>query len=243
MSSTSELDLLLQRADRQHIADLARAAASVGLHDEQSRFASALIRRVDTLASGALTPEERALVRDAWKAEILPRSAACATLAARPDLADPLQASWRAEREQDFARRAEAWLSLVEGALIPSAPSDPEAEVEYLTWVGDLKSMLAERLPDAGLDQDAVRAYEQALTLAVGRLLPTHPIRLGLVLNYALCLYEHLKDQKKAAELAKRAFDEAVARLDRLDDDAREAATALLQLLRDRQAAWTAEAT
>lgn len=35
------------------------------------------------------------------------------------------------------------------------------------------------------------------MEIAESKLAPTHPIRLGLALNYSVCLYEILKDKTK----------------------------------------------
>lgn len=233
MSASGALDPSLETADRQQLLALARAAELAGLADEQSRFAQRLILRVYTLPDASLSPEERAVVRSALKAEIAPRRAACAALAALPSDGCALLPEYCAERDQDLARRAEVWLSLLRNALLLPARSQIEPEVEYLTWVGDLEVMLAERFPDAGHEAAAALAYGEAMPRALAGLAPTHPLRLGLVLNYATCTRELLKDEKSATEMAKRAFDEAISKLDGLDGPIYEQVSALLLRLRD----------
>lgn len=46
------------------------------------------------------------------------------------------------------------------------------------------------------------------------QLAPTHPIRLGLALNFSVFYYEILNSPDKACHLAKQAFDDAIAELD-----------------------------
>lgn len=53
-------------------------------------------------------------------------------------------------------------------------------------------------------------SFLQAKECSAG-LAPTHPIRLGLMLNYSVFLYEVLGSQGPACDLAKEAFDEAIA--------------------------------
>jgi len=47
-------------------------------------------------------------------------------------------------------------------------------------------------------------AYEAAMEIAKAELAPTHPIRLGLALNYSVFYYEILNNSDKACKLAKQ---------------------------------------
>merc|ERR1719427_5860 len=66
----------------------------------------------------------------------------------------------------------------------------------------------------------------------------THPTRLGLALNFSVCYYEILNEPKKACELAKSAFDEAIEKLDSLNDVSYRDSTLIMQLLRDNLTIW-----
>ena len=70
---------------------------------------------------------------------------------------------------------------------------------------------------------------------------PTNPIRLGLALNYSVFYYEIKNVPDKACELAKSAFDEAIAELDSLPEDSYKDSTLIMQLLRDNLTLWTAD--
>jgi len=87
----------------------------------------------------------------------------------------------------------------------------------------------------------AAEMYNKALVIATKTLLPTHPIRLGLALNFSVCFYEILKDKQAAVELAKSAFDQAIARLDKIDESMYKDSTLIMQLIRDNLTLWTAE--
>ena len=88
--------------------------------------------------------------------------------------------------------------------------------------------------------QDAQDAYKQA-SYAAEDLKSTHPIRLGLALNYSVFYYEILSSPEVACKLAKQAFDNAIADLDGLtEDDYRDSAT-IMQLLRDNLTLWTSD--
>ena len=72
-------------------------------------------------------------------------------------------------------------------------------------------------------------------------MLSTHPIRLGLALNYSVFYYEISKDPKKACKMARDAFDDAIADLDNVEDEFYKDATLIMQLLRDNLTLWTEE--
>eukprot|EP00479_Gromia_sphaerica_P014674 TRINITY_DN888_c0_g2_i2.p1 TRINITY_DN888_c0_g2~~TRINITY_DN888_c0_g2_i2.p1 ORF type:complete len:124 (+),score=21.23 TRINITY_DN888_c0_g2_i2:212-583(+) len=104
---------------------------------------------------------------------------------------------------------------------------------------GDYYRYLAEFKSDKGTD--AANFYDLALEIAKENLHETHPTRLGLALNYSVCHYEILKSPDKACALAKEAFDDAIQKLDSLDDASYKDSTLIMQLLRDNLTLWTAE--
>jgi len=77
------------------------------------------------------------------------------------------------------------------------------------------------------------------LDAANKHLASTNPIRLGLALNFSVFYYEILNEQSKACELAKKAFDEALGKLDDLSEDSYKDSTVIMQLLRDNLTLWT----
>ena len=87
---------------------------------------------------------------------------------------------------------------------------------------------------------NAEGAYKQA-TESASSLAPTHPIRLGLALNFSVFLYEVQGDQSQACTLAKQAFDDAIAELDTLDEESYKDSTLIMQLLRDNLTLWTSD--
>eukprot|EP00994_Dinema_validum_P003940 NODE_1961_length_797_cov_125.951872_g1557_i0.p1 GENE.NODE_1961_length_797_cov_125.951872_g1557_i0~~NODE_1961_length_797_cov_125.951872_g1557_i0.p1 ORF type:complete len:264 (+),score=112.62 NODE_1961_length_797_cov_125.951872_g1557_i0:60-794(+) len=129
-------------------------------------------------------------------------------------------------------------INLMEGSLIPAAQTG-EAKVFFLKMKGDYHRYYAEI--DAGETQknNALDAYTKASEIATTTLAPTHPIRLGLALNFSVFYYEILHQAEKGCGLAKSAFDEAVTELDSLDEDSYKEATLIMQLLRDNLTLWT----
>lgn len=81
--------------------------------------------------------------------------------------------------------------------------------------------------------KQALHAYQEASKIAYTDLPSTHPIRLGLALNFSVFYYEILNTPEQACGLAKQAFDEAIAELDTLSEESYKDSTLIMQLLRD----------
>lgn len=56
----------------------------------------------------------------------------------------------------------------------------------------------------AGVVDNSQKAYQEAFDVAKEKMQPTHPIRLGLALNFSVFYYEILNAPDKACELAKQ---------------------------------------
>jgi len=140
-------------------------------------------------------------------------------------------------------------LRIIKESLLKHA-NTPESKVFYHKMSGDYWRYLAEFKTGKERTEaanEAKDAYAQAQTVAMGSeeeegLPPTHPIRLGLALNYSVFFYEILNKPEKACELAKTAFDDAIAELDQLQEDSYKDATLIMQLLRDNLTLWTSDA-
>ena len=87
----------------------------------------------------------------------------------------------------------------------------------------------------------SLTAYKDASEVAVTELPPTHPIRLGLALNFSVFYYEILNSPDRACHLAKQAFDDAIAELDTLSEESYKDSTLIMQLLRDNLTLWTSD--
>lgn len=143
--------------------------------------------------------------------------------------------------EQELQEKCYDVIEILGNTLIPKA-SDVEAKVFYRKMKGDYHRYLAEFTPadkSAIVLADAHTAYVQASKEAEN-MHPTHPIRLGLALNFSVFYYEVYGAPDKACQLAQSAFGEATSSADvaTLPDDS----TQILQLLRDNLALWTSDA-
>lgn len=87
----------------------------------------------------------------------------------------------------------------------------------------------------------AKESYQKATEIAETELKSTHPIRLGLALNFSVFFYEILNKPHEACEMAKRAFDEAITEFDSVSEDSYKDSTLIMQLLRDNLTLWASD--
>lgn len=110
---------------------------------------------------------------------------------------------------------------------------------------GDYYRYIAEFARSSEKEEAAEKSrnsYQEAYVIADKDLEATHPIRLGLALNYSVFYYEILQKREKACEMAKQAFDDAISGLDNVSDDFYKDSTLIMQLLRDNLTLWTSDA-
>uniref|UniRef100_A0A673UZM8 Tyrosine 3-monooxygenase/tryptophan 5-monooxygenase activation protein theta n=1 Tax=Suricata suricatta TaxID=37032 RepID=A0A673UZM8_SURSU len=132
---------------------------------------------------------------------------------------------------------------LLDKYLIANA-TNPESKVFYLKMKGDYFRYLAEVACGDDRKQtidNSQGAYQEAFDISKKEMQPTHPIRLGLALNFSVFYYEILNNPELACTLAKTAFDEAIAELDTLNEDSYKDSTLIMQLLRDNLTLWTSD--
>ncbi|XP_077213337.1 14-3-3-like protein [Tasmannia lanceolata] len=150
---------------------------------------------------------------------------------------------YRAKIESELTSICDGILKLLDSRLIP-ASSSGDSKVFYLKMKGDYHRYLAEFKIGAERKEAAestLSAYKSAQDIAVAELAPTHPIRLGLALNFSVFYYEILNSPDRACTLAKQAFDEAIAELDTLGEESYKDSTLIMQLLRDNLTLWTSD--
>jgi 14-3-3 protein epsilon len=153
-----------------------------------------------------------------------------------------LIASYRSKVEEELNNICSDILTLLDASLIkPDLPAEPA--VFYQKMKADYYRYLAEFASGEKKEEHskaANEAYTDATNAAAG-LAPTHPIRLGLALNFSVFLYEVMSKQNEACTLAKTAFDDAIAELDTLDEESYKDSTLIMQLLRDNLTLWTSD--
>lgn len=151
--------------------------------------------------------------------------------------------SYKEKVEKELCSNCDDILDLLDTNLIPNS-DDSEAKVFYYKMKGDYYRYLAEIATDdrrKGSAEKSKDAYEEATKISSKELPPTHPIRLGLALNYSVFFYEILSEPDNACKMAKKAFDDAIAELDGLKEESYKDSTLIMQLLRDNLTLWTSD--
>jgi len=150
---------------------------------------------------------------------------------------------YRTKIETELEKICEDILAVLDEHLIKSAESG-ESKVFYAKMKGDYHRYLAEFATGdrrSKSSEESLEAYKSASEIAAAHLAPTHPIRLGLALNFSVFYYEILNSPDKACQLAKQAFDDAIAELDTLSEESYKDSTLIMQLLRDNLTLWTSD--
>ncbi|XP_061903557.1 14-3-3 protein beta/alpha-1-like [Entelurus aequoreus] len=150
---------------------------------------------------------------------------------------------YRVKIESELKEICHDVLSLLDKFLIANA-SLPESKVFYLKMKGDYYRYLSEVASGDSKKEtveESENAYQNAFDISKTDMQSTHPIRLGLALNFSVFYYEILNSPDKACGLAKQAFDEAIAELDSLNEESYKDSTLIMQLLRDNLTLWTSE--
>jgi len=196
-----------------------------------------------------LTVEERNLLSVAYKNVIGSRRASwrVVTSIEQRGEADKLATikDYKGKIESELVEICKEILSIIEDALIPNSTTN-EAKVFYYKMKGDYHRYLSEFMVGDSRKESAsgaLDAYQAASDIAETELPPTHPIRLGLALNFSVFYYEILNSPEKACQIAKQAFDDAIAELDTLNEESYKDSTLIMQLLRDNLTLWTSDQT
>lgn len=124
------------------------------------------------------------------------------------------------------------------------ASSNGEGKVFYYKMKGDYYRYIAEFSDGDSKNkaaENAKGAYDSAMEVSKQELAVTHPIRLGLALNFSVFHYEVLTNPDEACKMAREAFEDAIAELDSVSEDSYKDSTLIMQLLRDNLTLWTSD--
>jgi len=232
--------------DREDNVYLAKIAEQAERYDEMVES----MKKVAKLGM-ELTVEERNLLSVAYKNVVGARRASWRIISSIEQKEESkgneghvkILKDYRGKIEKELANICNDILDVIDSHLIPAATSG-ESKVFYYKMKGDYHRYLAEfAAGDSRKEtvEKALTSYKGASDIAITELPPTHPIRLGLALNFSVFYYEILNSPDRACHLAKQAFDDAIAELDTLNEDSYKDSTLIMQLLRDNLTLWTSD--
>merc|ERR1712054_404467 len=223
----------------------AKLAEQAERYDEMADYMKAV-----GSAPGELTVEERNLLSVAYKNAVGSRRASWRIISSVEQKEQSKGNDANVKHAQDYRGKVEAELqgicdtilALLDSSLIPQA-KDAEAKVFYHKMKGDYCRYIAE-FTDGDKKSKAANsaklAYDDAMG-AASELAVTHPIRLGLALNFSVFHYEVLNNPDEACKMARTAFEDAIAELDNVSEESYKDSTLIMQLLRDNLTLWTSD--
>ncbi|CAJ0959880.1 unnamed protein product, partial [Mesorhabditis belari] len=231
---------------REELVQKAKLAEQAERYDDMADAMQKVTEQGDELSN-----EERNLLSVAYKNVVGARRSSWRVISSieqknadHSEKRSQLAKAYRETIEKELSDICNTVLTLLDKHLVAKA-SSPESKVFYLKMKGDYYRYLAEVAQgDArgAVVDKSQHAYQEALDIAKEKMQPTHPIRLGLALNFSVFYYEILNAPDRACQLAKQAFDEAIAELDTLNEDSYKDSTLIMQLLRDNLTLWTSDA-
>merc|ERR1712222_266280 len=232
--------------DRDKNVYFAKLAEQAERYDEMADYMEKVGK-----AGEELSVEERNLLSVAYKNAVGSRRAAWRIITSveqkEKTKGNEENAKWAKEYcskvEAELQKICDTILGLLDSNLIAKA-STGESKVFYQKMKDDYFRYIAEFSADnakAAAAESARQAYEEASKVAEKDLAVTHPIRLGLALNYSVFMYEVLSNPDDACKMARTAFEDAIAELDNVAEDSYKDATLIMQLLRDNLTLWTSD--
>jgi hypothetical protein len=224
-------DLLIYRA---------RLAEQVELYSEMKDSMKEMVK-----LGKPLEEEERNLLSVAYKNVVGQRRTSWRIICSlESKTEDPNKISmcqqFRQKIETELHELCDEIIDLLNKYLLKEDEDKPETAVFFYKMQGDYLRYKVEISTGAdreALSKEAEEAYGKAQKVAEG-LTATHPIRLGLALNFSVFFYEIANNPEQACKLAKSAFDEAMEVLDQTNEDTYKDSTLIMQLLRDNLSLW-----
>ena len=192
-----------------------------------------------------VSADERNLLSVAFKNLISSKRAACRTIAAieqNPKYSKFGEAlsAYKAEIEFKLIEDCKMIIKMInEKALKDGCSGEPRAF--FVKMVGDYYRYISENAKGEQLEevkQAALKAYNDANEIDLP---PCNPIKLGLALNFSVFYYEVMKNHSEACTLADKALQNALEKIDELQEDDFRDAKSIIELLKENLTLWKEE--
>ena len=227
---------------------MAKLAEQAERYDEMVEEMKKVAQLVD---EKELSVEERNLLSVAYKNVIGARRASWRIISSIEQKEESKGNSEHAQRikryrmvvEKELTDTCSSILNLLDTYLIHNSASG-ESKVFYLKMKGDYHRYLAEfkigQERKEAAEQTLI-AYKAAQDISLEELAPTHPIRLGLALNFSVFYYEVMSNHKLACELGEKALADALEKIDEVDEETFRDAKSIIELLKENLSLWKEE--
>lgn len=243
----------IKEMDKESLIQRAKLAEQAERYDDMAQAMKEVTKK-EGKEEASLTTEERNLLSVAYKNIVGAKRSSWRVISSIEQKATDkteLAREYRQKIEQELHDVCKEVLDLLDKHLVDKAiaksesdAAEGESAVFFLKMKGDYFRYLAEvasKEDKKSVVNDADEAYKKAFDISEKSLKSTNPIRLGLALNYSVFHYEIRSEPTEACQLAKKAFDNAIAELDSLPEDSYKDSTLIMQLLRDNLTLWTAD--
>ncbi|CAE8633678.1 unnamed protein product [Polarella glacialis] len=225
---------------------LANVAERAERYDDMAAYMKERVSK-----GGALSTEERDLFSAAYKGTLSTRRLAVrvASSVEQQEAAEgrtanaSLAAGYRSKVEAELHEVCAEVTQLLVHSLLPQAENG-EPKAFYLKMQGDYFRYMAEFMTGEARQKaadEARIAYTAATEEASIHLLTTHPVRLGLALNFSVFQHEVLGDTFAAVDTALAALKDAASSLEGMPEESVRDATLTMQLLQENLSLWVPE--
>merc|ERR1712084_121788 len=235
-------NFLFQMADKtEENIFLARVAEQAERFEDMVDYLSKVLES----KGGDVSADERNLISVAFKNLISSKRAACRTIAAIEQnpkyskFGDALS-KYKATIEKQLTADCEKVITIIDQQVL-SKECGEEAKAFFVKMVGDYYRYIAENAKDSKLEevkQKALKSYDEANEITLP---PCNPIKLGLALNLSVFHYEVMKNHSAACKLADEALQNALDKIDELEEDDFRDAKSIIELLKENLTLWKEE--
>ena len=195
-------------AEKEELVQRAKLAEQAERYDDMAASMKAV-----TETGAELSNEERNLLSVAYKNYVGGRRSSWRVISSIEQKTEgsekkqQMAKEYREKVETELREICKDVLSLLDNYLIPKA-SNAESKVFYLKMKGDYFRYLSEVASGearAAVIEDSQKAYQDAFEISKAEMQKTHPIRLGLALNFSGFYYD-MKQPAEAVNLADQAL-------------------------------------
>ena len=220
---------------------LARVAEQAERFEDMVKFLGKVLEE----KAGDVSADERNLLSVAFKNLISGKRAACRTIVAieqnpKYQKFTEALATYKGTIEEQLTKDCEAVIEMINNKVL-AKDCQPEAKAFFIKMVGDYYRYIAENAKDSKLEdvkQKALKAYDEANGITLP---PCNPIKLGLALNFSVFHYEVMKNHTAACKLADEALQNALDKIDELEEDDFRDAKSIIELLKENLTLWKEE--